>query len=287
VILARPPLALAVRWAAWRRGVSPAMLASALHAETRGQVSGRRVDANARLLAAVPPAATPCALALELGRRRFTRNTLAPALLADEIVGGLRRGVRGGDGLGFSYAFGPEEPGCEVALPADDEGPREGASFARFWRATARREAPGRRVKAVVLHVTNGTLVSAVTWFQRPGAQTSAHYVVRASDGLIVQMVDERDVAFHDACFNDESIGVEHEGMTGDGARWFTEAMYRSSARLVRDIARRHRLPLDRVHVLGHDEAPDCSEHDDPGPSWDWDLYQRLLREPDEGSRGG
>ena len=46
----------------------------------------------------------------------------------------------------------------------------------------------------------------------------------------------------------------------------------------VRDIARRHGLPLDRAHVMGHDEAPDCSEHDDPGPGWDWAAYEQRLR---------
>lgn len=141
-------------------------------------------------------------------------------------------------------------------------------------------------MKAIVLHVANGTLVSALAWFQRPSARTSAHYLVRSSDGMIVQMVDEKRVAFHDACFNDESIGIEHEGMTQDGARWFSDAMYRSSARLVRDIARRHQIPLDRAHVLGHNEAPDCSEHDDPGPFWDWAYYWRLVEGGDD-PRGG
>lgn len=287
LILARPPLGLWCRWSARRHGVSPALLASVLHAEARGKASAWRVEASARLLSGLAPAPDPCALALALGRRRFTRNTLAPALLADEIVGGLRRGIRGYDALGIPYEFAPGDPGCKVTLPPDEEGERVGASFARFWRATARREEGGRRVKAVVLHVTNGTFVSAVTWFQRPGARTSAHYVVRASDGMVVQMVDERHVAFHDACFNDESIGIEHEGMTRDGARWFTEAMYRSSARLVRDIAARHGIPLDRGHIVGHDEAPDCSEHEDPGPSWDWAFYGRLLADPEEAPRGG
>lgn len=51
---------------------------------------------------------------------------------------------------------------------------------------------------------------------RRPGARTSADYVIRASDGLVVQMVDEREAAFHDACFNDATIGVEHEGFTAE-----------------------------------------------------------------------
>ncbi|RYE89807.1 MAG: N-acetylmuramoyl-L-alanine amidase [Myxococcales bacterium] len=140
-------------------------------------------------------------------------------------------------------------------------------------------------VRAIVLHTAEGTAASAVAWFRRPGSTVSAHYVVRASDGVVVQLVDEDDVAFHDACFNETTIGIEHEGFAGDPGRWYTPALYEASARLVRDIAARHGLPLDRAHVVGHDEAPDCSEHDDPGPGWDWAGYEHRLRAGE--ARGG
>jgi hypothetical protein len=281
--LYRPPLAWWARWAGERYGVADGLVLAVIHAETRGVATGRRVEATTRQLIG---GGDVCARALSLGERRYPRDRLAGLLFAGEVVGGVRRGVNGADGLGLAYATAGGDPGCEVALPGDDEGERQGASFARFWRASARRALPERKVKAIVLHVTDGTLASAVAWFRRPGAGTSAHYAVRASDGLVVQMVDEREVAFHDACFNDETIGVEHEGYTSDGGRWFSEEMYRASARLVRDIAARHQIPLDREHIVGHDSAPDCSEHKDPGASWSWGLYWRLLR-GEEGARGG
>lgn len=52
------------------------------------------------------------------------------------------------------------------------------------------------------------------------------------------------------------SLGIEHEGVLVDGARWYTEEMYQASARLVRYLAARYRIPLDREHILGHDELP-------------------------------
>lgn len=62
--------------------------------------------------------------------------------------------------------------------------------------------------------------------------------------------------------------------------------MYRSSAKLVRYLAKRHGIPLDRAHILGHDNVPGvtpanvASMHWDPGPYWDWDHYFDLLHAP-------
>lgn len=63
----------------------------------------------------------------------------------------------------------PGEGDAEVTLPGDDEGERVGAPFARYFRATARGTRPAGQVNAVVLHVTNGTFASAVSWFGGPG----------------------------------------------------------------------------------------------------------------------
>ena len=54
--------------------------------------------------------------------------------------------------------------------------------------------------------------------------------------------------------------------------------MYRSSARLVRHLADKYDVPIDREHILGHVEVPGAT-HTDPGPGWDWDRYMRYVRE--------
>ena len=62
---------------------------------------------------------------------------------------------------------------------------------------------------------------------------------------------------------------------------WYTEAMYRSSARLVRYLPRKYDIPLDRQHILGHDNVPGTTTstitgmHTDPGPYWDWAALLR------------
>ncbi|MET7685233.1 N-acetylmuramoyl-L-alanine amidase [Streptomyces sp. NPDC005423] len=132
-------------------------------------------------------------------------------------------------------------------------------------------------IDRVVVHVTQGSLDSAVNAFQDPGHQAAAHYIV-GRDGRITQLVRELDVAFHagNRAYNERSVGVEHEGFV-DRASSFTDAMYAASARLTAGICRRHGIGVDREHIIGHVEVPG-TDHTDPGPFWDWDRYIRLVR---------
>ncbi len=157
----------------------------------------------------------------------------------------------------------------------------------------ANRPADGNHVRYIVIHDTEGSYDGTVQWFQDPVAYTSAHYVIRSSDGAVTQMVHTKDVAWHAGNWNinAESIGIEHEGVAVDGATWYTDAMYRSSAKLVRYLANRYHIPLDRQHILGHDDVAGdgnyANSHWDPGPFWDWDRYLSLLHGAREPSTAG
>ncbi|MGW3495824.1 N-acetylmuramoyl-L-alanine amidase [Streptomyces sp. NPDC001020] len=133
------------------------------------------------------------------------------------------------------------------------------------------------RIDRVVIHVTQGGYRSAVKVFQDPAHGAAAHYIVRA-DGHVTQMIRELDVAFHagNRQFNERSVGIEHEGYV-ERAASFTDAMYAASARLTAGICGRYGIPVDREHVIGHDEVPG-TDHTDPGPHWDWDRYLRSVR---------
>jgi hypothetical protein len=146
---------------------------------------------------------------------------------------------------------------------------------------------PASAVRLVVVHVTEGTYGGAIAWFRNPRAHASANYVV-GRDGAITQMVRDRDVAWHagNGWVNRHSLGVEHEGYTGVVGT-VTDAEYRSSARLVAALLRRSLLPIDRRHVIGHNEVPDparpwlkggFSHHTDPGRYWDWPRYMAYVR---------
>lgn len=166
-----------------------------------------------------------------------------------------------------------------AALAPVDYGPAWWlpASPANYTPADRPRSSP---ITRIVIHVTNLTYAQTLARFRNPRFGVSAHYVIRSSDGRVTEMVPERDIAWHagNRLYNATSIGIEHEGRMTD-CRWFTDAMYRASARLVASRARRYGIPIDRQHIVGHSQVPDpfhpgmlggYGHHTDPGPCWDW-----------------
>ncbi|TDD57556.1 nucleoside transporter [Kribbella antibiotica] len=132
-----------------------------------------------------------------------------------------------------------------------------------------------KAISAITIHVTQGSYAGTISWFKNSAAQVSAHYVIRSSDGQITQMVAEKDKAWHVGTENPYTVGIEHEGFV-DNPSWFTDAMYKSSAALVRNIADRRGIPKDRAHIKGHSEFPNQT-HTDPGPNWNWTYYMQLV----------
>ena len=163
-----------------------------------------------------------------------------------------------------------------------------------------------KEVSAVVIHYTEGSYAGCIAWFQNCDSEVSAHYVIRSFDGQVTQMVRECDKAWHAGSANGYTIGVEHEAY-GDIISFFTEAMYASSADLIRDICSRyetidgHRTfyfdTLDNgmalntglhdlggegacVRIRGHQHYPNQT-HTDPGPYWNWNYYYKLINQAD------
>lgn len=134
-------------------------------------------------------------------------------------------------------------------------------------------------VSLIVVHITQGSWSSALNWFQDPSAEASAHYTVRSADGYVGQSVSELNVAYHAGNweYNLTSIGIEHEGYVDDPS-WFTDAMYQSSARLVAYLCNKYGIPVDRDHIIGHNEVPGAT-HTDPGANWYWDPYMGYIYE--------
>jgi N-acetyl-anhydromuramyl-L-alanine amidase AmpD len=130
-------------------------------------------------------------------------------------------------------------------------------------------------INYVIIHTTQGSYSGTINWFKNSAANVSAHYVIRSSDGQITQMVREKDVAYHVRSYNSSSVGIEHEGFV-DNPSWYTDAMYRASAALTRNICQKYGLALTRTHVKGHSEMPG-NDHSDPGPNWNWTYYMQLV----------
>ncbi|MFD3337181.1 N-acetylmuramoyl-L-alanine amidase [Streptomyces sp. NPDC058700] len=139
----------------------------------------------------------------------------------------------------------------------------------------------------IVIHDTEATWNTTLDLVQDP-TYVSWHYSLRSADGHIANHLRAKDVGWHAGNWyvNSKAIGLEHEGFLAEGGQWYTEAMYRTSARLVRHLAKKYRIPLDRAHVIGHDNVPGtvpanvAGMHQDPGPYWDWDHYFDLLGKP-------
>jgi hypothetical protein len=143
-----------------------------------------------------------------------------------------------------------------------------------------------KTISGIVIHDTEGRFIGSVRFLQRARARGSAHFVV-SRRGQVVQLVPVTDVAWHSGnrWWNLHSIGIEHEGWVG--RRAYTEPEYRASAQLVAYLAHRWGVPLDREHIIGHNEVPNpdhpgrfggISGHTDPGPYWNWRHYMQLVR---------
>lgn len=132
----------------------------------------------------------------------------------------------------------------------------------------------GRVVRHVVIHTIEGSEAGCISWMQNPASRVSAHYVMSHA-GRVTQMVAEGDRAWHAGQINETAIGIENEGYAGRN-NW-TDIQYRTLAQLVRSICDRHRIPLDRTHIIGHVEAPGAT-HTDPGRFFDWARFMTLVR---------
>jgi hypothetical protein len=178
----------------------------------------------------------------------------------------------------------PKRVACESVPAPYQELPN--GSYGNYDKAN---RPESQKIDYIVIHDTEGYWADALKLVQDP-TYLAWHYTVRSADGLIAQHVPTKDVGWHAGNWyiNSKSLGVEHEGFAAKGT-WYTEAMYRASAKLVGYLAKRYDIPLDRAHIIGHDNVPGTTPatipgmHWDPGPYWDWSHYFDLLGAPFQG----
>lgn len=144
-------------------------------------------------------------------------------------------------------------------------------------------------INYIVIHTVQGSLESAVNTFSSSnlGYPRSAHYTIGKS-GEIIKSVPARKIAWHagtsppgsggkhqSKVLNENSIGIEHAGFVDD-PNFPTESQYRASAALTRYLSELYNIPIDREHIVGHEEIK--STKGDPGPNWNWDYYMNLVK---------
>ncbi|MFF5244976.1 N-acetylmuramoyl-L-alanine amidase [Streptosporangium sp. NPDC000095] len=180
----------------------------------------------------------------------------------------------------------PKSVSCEWLPAAYERLP--GGGYGNHDRSDGPRE-----IDYIVIH-DGETSYDAMTRLAKDPTYLSWHFTIRSADGHIAQHLRARDIGWHAGNWyvNSRSIGLEHEGYLAKGGAWYTEAMYLASARLVRHLAAKYDIPLDRAHILGHDNVPGTTPetvagmHEDPGPYWDWAHYFELLGRPLRASGG-
>lgn len=227
------------------------------------------------------------------------------ASYARQVFAVLRDGVTetAYTGEPVSVTGHPELPDAESLLGVSQAAQHSADYGPALWSAASTSNYTGGRSGAsithIVIHTMQGSYAGSISWFRNPSSSASAHYMIRSSDGEVTQMVRHTDTAWHGGnwYYNTHSIGIEHEGFVADPGRWYTDAMYRSSARLVRALCDRYNIPIDRSHIIGHYQIPrsgsgapcattatNCGGaggHTDPGnggTQWNWTRFLELVR---------
>ncbi|GAA1664882.1 peptidoglycan recognition family protein [Fodinicola feengrottensis] len=181
----------------------------------------------------------------------------------------------------------PPRLGCDfvpAAYALDGDGTDKG-NYGNYDLANRPKD---ERINTIVIHDTEVTYAKTLSLFQDPAHYAASNYVIRSADGHVTQAVATKNVVWHAGNWyvNSHSLGIEHEGFADAGGTWYTEEMYRSSARLVRYLAARFNVPLDRQHIYGHDNVPGLTAggvsgmHWDPAAYWNWQHYFELLGAP-------
>jgi N-acetylmuramoyl-L-alanine amidase len=195
-----------------------------------------------------------------------------------------RRGLlRGGVALGITATASLASAGPSPAASRGAAAPGESFPRAEWVPAdpsnfTVANRPSDYRPRYVIIHVTQEVYADAIKIFKNPAKDVSIHYLLRSKDGHVAQTVHEKDIAWHagDWDYNTQSIGIEHEGFVSQ-AKWFTDAMYKASAKVTAAVCDAYGTPKDRTHIIGHSEVPG-STHTDPGPHWDWNRYMALVK---------
>jgi len=137
----------------------------------------------------------------------------------------------------------------------------------------------GKKIIAIVNHITAGAYPGCLNWMQNPSAQASAHYLITKT-GRILQLVKEGDTAWHAGAVNRPNwklydgtnpnrytLGIEHEGWPQDE---LTEKQYQATLWLQKQLVAKYNIPVDEDHIIGHYRIDSVNRPNCPGPKFPW-----------------
>lgn len=150
---------------------------------------------------------------------------------------------------------------------------------------------------AAVLHIAQGYASTARQWAITGHYGASWHYTV-CKDGTVLQHLDHEDGGYHAGIavppapaptwslwkgsginVNWYTIGIEHEGFSGDG---FTPLQREASAALCRWLSSELGFPYDREHFPPHADIDLINRANDFGPPAYREEHYQFMFEEDE-----
>lgn len=148
----------------------------------------------------------------------------------------------------------------------------------------------GKKVIAIVDHITAGSYPGCLSWMQNPDSKASAHYLINRA-GEIFQLVRDEDTAYHAGIANKPTwglydgsnpnyytLGIEHECLGGGE---LTEAQYQATLWLHRELTKKYNLPIDNNHIIGHYRIDSVNRPDCPGKDFPWERLFKDLKGSD------
>jgi N-acetyl-anhydromuramyl-L-alanine amidase AmpD len=166
----------------------------------------------------------------------------------------------------------------------------------------------GHAPDMIVCHITEGSYAGAVSWLANPEAKASSHFVV-ARDGRITQLVALEDTAWCNGTSSTKTantwhglstlqtvrernvnanlytVSIEHEGRHSETQGALDPAQQTAVIALIAHIRAEVKrmynseIPLDRLHIVGHNEiAPKTKPHC-PGARYPFDAIIQSLKE--------
>lgn len=152
----------------------------------------------------------------------------------------------------------------------------------------------GRKILAIVNHITAGLMPGTLSWMQNPAAKVSAHFLVTKT-GKIYQLVKEEDTAFGAGIVNKPdwhlydgtnpnyyTLNIEHEAITGET---LTDIQYQATLWLHRYLITKWGIPIDNDHVIGHYRLDSVNRKNDPGPKFPWNKLMTDLKASQQGKQ--
>lgn len=147
-------------------------------------------------------------------------------------------------------------------------------------------ERDGFLPELIVIHISAGSLTSMDNWFSTPNSQASAHYGVSLDGTKVNQYVQETKMAWTNGRVNNPTfklykpginpnkytISIENEGQDLAAA---PETQLVTLTALIKEVAARWNIPLDRDHIIGHFQVDAVNRPYCPSP--DHSVMDRLV----------